>query len=63
MLPRAVRRKRCFVAHVIVMCSQTVAGGCVLALACDFRVAASGKYNIGVDEVGIRACAHARATR
>ena len=32
-------------------CVQTVAGGCVLALACDFRVASRGKYNIGVDEV------------
>lgn len=30
---------------------QTMAGGCVLALACDFRIAAAGEYNIGVDEV------------
>lgn len=32
---------------------HAVAGGCILALACDFRVAAAGSYKIGLNETAI----------
>ena len=32
---------------------HAIAGGCILALACDFRVAAAGSYKIGLNETAI----------
>jgi enoyl-CoA hydratase len=32
---------------------HAIAGGCVLALACDFRIAAAGAYKIGLNETAI----------
>jgi enoyl-CoA hydratase len=32
---------------------HAIAGGCILALACDFRVAAAGAYKIGLNETAI----------